>query len=79
MKVSESSLLIGTDHYWDVEDDIIKGDGPTAVGSKLGYLLSGSLPVAQPTIIPHIADVTGNIQKYWSLETTGTDPQADKA
>ena len=76
------SLLIGVDHYWDiVEDDIIRGDGPTAVGSKLGYLLSGPLPVTQPTTILHIADVTGvscDIQKYWSLETTGTDPQADK-
>ena len=33
------------------------------------------------TTILHIADVTDvscNIQKYWSLETTGTDPQADK-
>ena len=36
------SLLIGADHYWNiVEDDIIRGDGPTVVGSKLGYLPSG--------------------------------------
>ena len=73
------SLLIGVDHYWDiVEDDIVRGDGPTAVGSKLGY----PLPVIQPTTFLHIADVTGvscNIQKYWSLETTGTDPQPDKS
>ena len=44
------SLLIGVDYYWDIiEDDIIRGDGPTAVGSKLGYLLSSPLPVTQPT------------------------------
>ena len=40
----EISLLIGADYYWDiVEDDVIRGNGPTAVGSKLGYLLSGPL------------------------------------
>jgi len=31
------SLLIGVDHYWDiVEDNIIRGNGPTAMSSKLG-------------------------------------------
>ncbi|VDI21167.1 Hypothetical predicted protein [Mytilus galloprovincialis] len=36
------SLLIGADFYWDfVEDTVIRGIGPTAVKSKLGYLLSG--------------------------------------
>ena len=30
------SLLIGVDHYWDiVEDDIIRGNGPTAMNSKI--------------------------------------------
>ena len=76
------SLLIGVDHYWDiVENDVIRGDGPTAVGSKLGYLLSGPLPVIQPTTILHVGDVTDvscEIQKYWSLETTGTEPEAGK-
>jgi len=29
--------------YWDiVGDDIIRGNGPTAVASRLGYFLSGS-------------------------------------
>ena len=41
----EISLLIGADHYWDfIEDHIIRGNGPTAMQSKLGYLLSGPLP-----------------------------------
>ena len=75
------SLLIGVDHYWDIiEDDIIRGDGPTAVRSKLGYLLSGPLPVIQPTTILHIGamkDIGCDIQRYWSLETTGTEPQAE--
>jgi len=39
------SLLIGTDYYWRfVKDHIIRSKGPTAQGSKLGYLLSGLLP-----------------------------------
>ena len=38
------SLLIGADHYWDlVEDHVVRGHGPTAVASKIGYLLSGPL------------------------------------
>ena len=40
----EISLLIGADHYWDfIEDKVIRGDGPIAMKSKLGYLLSGPL------------------------------------
>jgi len=39
-------LLIGADHYWDVvEDKIVRGKGPTAMQSKLGYLLSGSTTI----------------------------------
>ena len=53
------SLLIGVDHYWDIiEDVIIRGDGPTAVKSKLGYLLSGPLTAIQPTTILHVGDAT---------------------
>ena len=41
------SLLIGADHYWDlVEDHVIRGPGPTAVTSKLGYCLSGPLRIS---------------------------------
>ena len=36
-------ILIGSDHYWDfVTGETIRGEfGPTAVRSKLGWLLSG--------------------------------------
>ena len=38
-------ILIGADYYWKfVQDTIIRGDGPIAQESKLGYLLSGPLP-----------------------------------
>ncbi|XP_071170914.1 uncharacterized protein [Mytilus edulis] len=40
----EIDLLIGADHYWDIiEDKVIRGKGPTAVQSKIGYLLSGPI------------------------------------
>ena len=43
-QVFEISLLIDADHYWDiVKDTVILGHGPTAVESKLGYLISGPL------------------------------------
>jgi len=41
--------IIGADHYWDVvEDHIIRGNGLTAMGSKLGYLLSEIVGAATP-------------------------------
>ena len=37
-------ILVGADHYWDiVENEVVKGPGPTAAKSKVGYLLSGPL------------------------------------
>jgi len=41
------SMLKGVHYYWKiVEDHIVRGDGPTAVQSKLGYLLSGPLTLS---------------------------------
>ena len=38
------SMLIGADAYWSiVKEAVIRGPGPTAVESKLGFLLSGPL------------------------------------
>ena len=77
------SLLNGADHYWDiVEDDIIRGDGPTAVGSQLGYLFSGPLPNTQFTNILHVGAVNNincDLQKFWTLETAGTEPQTENS
>ena len=81
------SLLIGTDHYWDVvEDHIIKGNGPTAMGSKLGYLLSG--PMGTTTLenttanILHVATMPipdPVLQRFWSVESLGIVPKDDTA
>ena len=38
-------ILIGADFYWQfIQDRIIRGEGPTAVESRSGCLLSGPLP-----------------------------------
>jgi hypothetical protein len=76
----EISLLIGADHYWDfVQDHIIRGNGPTAMQSKLGYLLSGpiKLPAGDRTptnilnvMISHYEE-DQQLEKCWSLESLG--------
>jgi len=44
----EISMLIGADAYWKlIQNHIVRGNGPTAVQSKLGYFLSGPLPTTQ--------------------------------
>ena len=73
------SLLIGADHYWDiVEDHIVRGDGPAATSSKIGYLLSGPVSHTQTlNIITSALQISTqlnedhNIQKFYDLETTG--------
>lgn len=81
------SLLIGVDYYWQiVEDDVIRGKGPTAVQSKLGYLLSGPLSIPRScdedtnvlhiTVNSHIDD--HSIEKFWEIESTGTLPTVTK-
>ena len=84
----EISVLIGADHYWHfVEDRVIRGNGPTAVQSKLGYLLSGPLPSAThvSTILVHIfhvsatsTDTTCHLEKFWQVESAGVTTPLQK-
>ena len=81
----EISLLIGADFYWSiVEDHIIRHNGPTAMQSKLGYLLSGPLPSSQATdtsseifhtAVQPIED--GDLSKFWDVESAGTLPTTE--
>ena len=81
------SLLIGADHYWSVvQDEIIRGDGPTAVKSKIGYLLSGPLHTGTSTnwsstmmniLVAHKPDEM-NLQKFWEIESCGTGKENDE-
>ncbi|XP_048582690.1 uncharacterized protein LOC116603367 [Nematostella vectensis] len=82
----EINLLIGGDHYWDiVQDKIIRGEeGPTAMQSKLGYLLSGPVRArgvqGNVTNIFHISahqEDKFDLQQFWSLESMGISPNAD--
>jgi len=77
----EITLLIGADQYWNVvEDHIIRGNGPTAMQSKLGYLLSG--PTTSPVVnsdtatsILYVATAHSPdhaLEKFWNVETLGT-------
>ena len=83
----EISLLVGADHYWDiVQDKIIRENGPTAVQSKLGYLLSGPLPT--PDSVHKVANFLSistspmmqedDLQRFWLLESLGISPPLDE-
>ena len=70
---------MGADFYWDlVGDHIIRGDEPTAMSSKLGYLLSGPgllpcLPSAAVNIL-HVASEheqeEQNLLRFWQVQDT---------
>ena len=68
-----------------MQDKIIRGDGPTAVESKLGYLLSGPLSShreGDDIDIFHVG-VMGtedtDITQFWDVEFTGTSPTTKSA
>lgn len=81
----EISLLIGADHYWDiVGDKVVRGNGPTAVGSKLGYLLLGLLiPMYTGNIINSLhaaaqCDVGDHqLDRFWNIEASGVTHTQD--
>ena len=69
----EINLPFGVDFYWNVvQDKIIRGNGPTAVESKIGYLLSGPVPVARNSdsvsmmniLISHKQEKV-DLEKFW--------------
>ena len=75
------SILIGADQFWNlVGDHIVKGNGPTAISSKLGYLLSGPCYNSNSNSFPscdrgfHI-HASSDVTAMWDLETLGiSDP-----
>ena len=79
----EISLLIGADFYWEfVEDIVIRGNGPIAVKSKLGYLLSGPLQPGKVrsnttssifnVLVSHKVEEC-DLEKFWKLESLGIE------
>jgi len=74
----EITVLIGADFYWKVVGDkIIHGNGPTVVQSKLGYLLSGPIPLPDGTgdifhAVVQLTDDSSTVSKFWEVESSGT-------
>lgn len=81
----EISVLIGADHYWSfVQDHVIRGDGPTAVQSKLGYLLSGPLSSCSQNSTASLFHVSmlsikevPNMERFWNVEAAGVTPSEE--
>ena len=80
-------VLVGSDFYWNIViGDIVSGDGPTAISSKLGWLLSG--PVKGATTDNYVVsnlivsgelpmretdEVTEIMQRFWETESIGIE------
>ena len=81
-------ILIGADHYWDVvENKIVKGPGPTAAKSKIGYLLSGPLskcnhPENLNASILHVMtehqQENFDLERFWRMESVGVLPNSPR-
>ncbi|XP_063446844.1 uncharacterized protein LOC134726374 [Mytilus trossulus] len=82
------SVLVGADYYWDIVGDrVIRGSGPTAVQSKVGYLLSGPIQLNtnsnnQSTssimniLTPHRLEECER-HKFWEIESIGTETDSE--
>jgi hypothetical protein len=73
------TLLIGDDYYWQiVQDKVIRGNGPTAVKSKIDYLLheqfenSSSDTYIMNLMTTHIKEEV-DLEKFWKVESLGID------
>ena len=85
----EVDVLIGADFYWTiVNDTIIRGKGPTAVSSRLGFLVSGPMICTVATVGPASASLvvmpveSFNLTRFWEVESMGpqfNDEEEDEA
>ena len=81
-------FLIGADHYWDiVENEVIKGPGPTAAKSKIGYLLSDPLSNSNhlESLNTFILNVVTEhrqeqfvLERFWQIESVGVQPNSSE-
>ena len=85
-KPFEIDLLIGGNFYWNfVGDHVIRGPGPTAVESRLGYLLSGPLDGQNQTLLTtstilHVQAIEQfDLTRFWTLESLGIHPEIETA
>ena len=78
------NILVGADYYWAfVQDRIIRGDGPTAVQSRLGYLLSGPLPQSSTAVtLVHVnftAIDNQDLDTFWKTKASGISPSTTES
>ena len=78
----EIMVLIGADYYWNiVQDRVIRGNGFTAVESKIGYLLSGPTtgcnkklhPTSMMYIIASHSVKEVDLERYRKVESLGIE------
>jgi len=79
----EVDLLLGSDYYWQLTTGEVRrgNDGPVAVGTKLGWVLSGPAPVADHSFLTttHTLRVDSHeeenlndtLRAFWELESLG--------
>ena len=67
-----------------MQDHVIRGDGPTAIQPKLGYLLSRPLstcPQSATAGLFHVSMLSikevPNIEQFWNMEAAGTTPSKE--
>lgn len=77
-------MLISADFYWDiVEDQVVRGNRPTAVKSKIGNLLSGPVHAQITRASDHVFNIMAShapadiLERFWSLESMGISPNCD--
>ena len=64
----EINILVGADYYWTfIQDQIVRGNGPTTVKSRLGYLLSG--PLLKPSTAVNLIHVNFSAVDLQNLDT----------
>ena len=74
-------ILIGADHYWAiVENEVVKGPGPTAAKSKIGYLPSGPLSNSNHSenlknsilnVVTEHHQEQFDLERFWRIESVG--------
>ena len=82
----EFDILVGLDYYWQfVTGEVKRGNnGPTAVYSSLGWLLSGPIVSRSTSLVTHVlitesgasqekVKLEEQLRQFWELETLGIE------
>jgi hypothetical protein len=73
--LANPDILIGSDHYWDlVSAEIIRGEGPIAIHTTLGWVLTGPITIVggskhSTSLVTHVLKVGTTQCTAKNLET----------